>query len=79
MNSNIKKILTALLAVALVVTTVFPGSRLVYAEEKPTVETVTTEEEKQATPMQDTLQDEDQLDPQGKTNPEEMGKQNIVD
>lgn len=79
MNSNIKKILTALLAVALVVTTVLPGSRLVYAEEKPTAETVTTEEEKQASPMQDTLQDEDQLDPQGKTNPEETGKQNIVD
>lgn len=79
MNSNIKKILTALLAAALVITTVLPGSRLVYADEKPTAETVTTEEEKQASPMQDTLQDEDQLDPQGKTSPEETGKQNIVD
>lgn len=79
MNSNIKKILTALLAAALVITTVLPGSRLVYADEKPTAETVTTEEEKQASPMQDTLQDEDQLNPQGKTSPEETGKQNIVD
>ena len=79
MKRNIKKILTMLLAVALVVTTVFPGSRSVYAEEKPTAEMLTTEEEKQASPMQDTLQDEDQLDPQGKTSPEETGKQNIVD
>ena len=73
MNSNIKKILTALLAAALVITTVLPGSRLVYADEKPTAETVTTEEEKQASPMQDTIQNEDQLDPQGKTSPEETG------
>lgn len=79
MNSNIKKILTALLAAALVVTTVFPGNRPVYADEKPAAETVTTEEEKQASPLQDTLQEEDQLDPQGQTNPEETGKQNIVD
>lgn len=79
MNSNIKRILTTLLAAALVVTTVFPGSRPVYAEEKPTTKTVTTEEEKQASPLQDTLQDEDRLDKQGQTNPEETGKQNIVD
>lgn len=79
MNSNIKKILTALLAVALVVTTVFPGSRSVYAEEKPTAEMLTTEEEKQASALKETLNDEDQLDKQGQTNPEETGKQNIVD
>lgn len=79
MNSNIKKILTALLAVALVVTTVFPGSRSVYAEEKPTAQMLTTEEEKQASALKETLNDEDQLDKQGQTNPEETGKQNIVD
>ena len=79
MNSNIKKMLTALLAVALVVTTVFPGSRSVYAEEKPTAEMLTTEEEKQASALKETLNDEDQLDKQGQTNPEETGKQNIVD
>ena len=79
MNSNIKKILTALLAVALVVTTVFPGSRSVYAEEKPTAEMLTTEEEKQASALKETLNDEDQQDKQGQTNPEETGKQNIVD
>ncbi len=79
MNSNIKKILTALLAVALVVTTVFPGSRSVYAEEKPTAEMLTTEEEKQASALKETLNDEGQLDKQGQTNPEETGKQNIVD
>lgn len=79
MNSNIKKILTALLAVALVVTTVFPGSRSVYAEEKPTAEMLTTEEEKQASALKETLNDEDRLDKQGQTNPEETGKQNIVD
>lgn len=79
MNSNIKKILTALLAVAIVVTTVFPGSRSVYAEEKPTAEMLTTEEEKQASALKETLNDEGQLDKQGQTNPEETGKQNIVD
>lgn len=79
MNSNIKKILTALLAVALVVTTVFPGSRSVYAEEKPTAEMLTTEEEKQASALKETLNDEDQLDKQGQTNPEKTRKQNIVD
>ncbi|WP_282918889.1 MSCRAMM family protein [Levyella massiliensis] len=79
MNSNIKKILTALLAVALVVTTVFPGSRSVYAEEKPTAEMLTTEEEKQASALKETLNDEGQLDKQGQTNPEETGLQNIVD
>ena len=79
MGNNIKKILTALLAVALVVTTVFPGSRSVYAEEKPTAEMLTTEEEKQASALKEMLNDEDQLDKQGQTNPEETGKQNIFD
>lgn len=79
MNSNIKKILTALLAVALVVTTVFPGSRSVYAEEKPTAEMLTREEEKQASDLKETLNDEDKLDKQDQTNPEKTRKQNIVD
>ena len=59
MSNNMKKILTAILAVALVVTTVLPGSDPVYAEEKPTVTAETVEDDQQAATVEDAMDDEE--------------------
>lgn len=59
MGNNIKKILTAILAAALILTTALPGSAPVYAEEKPTVTAETVEEDQQAATVEDAMDDEE--------------------